>query len=269
MLYEAGHTSPDPNEAVRWEYDGEGRMVLEEYDAGYDGAIEYFHTWSYDGDGHLVERYYHEDFEMEPEYARTITYTWVADRITEIEWHGESEDWGTSHLLVHLQSEDGLPSRYDMDENADGTLDSVIGYSWDGPDRLLVQWSDEDADGIIDERYELLYDGADLPHHIDVTMTAPGENPGEMDFLWNAEGKVLDFQGIGLPGYGGENGQHIIQEYDEDGRLIYYCEDDLTVECDENQRSYTYDGDLIALEEIWIGGDEQQEERVEYEWSCP
>ena len=81
-------------------------------------------------------------------------------------------------------------------------------------------------------------------------------------------GQVLDFQGYDHPQYG-QNGQHFIREYDEAGRLTYSCEDDLTVECDDNQRSYTYDGDLIALEEIWIGGDEEQEERVAYEWSCP
>lgn len=187
VLHESGHASPNPDEVVRFEYDGEGRMVLEEYDGGNDGTVDYFHSWSYDGDGHLVESIYHQDYENEGAYTGTTTYTWVADRVTEIEHLGVAEDWGDSHVRVHLYATDGLPSRYDRDEDALGTVDTVTGYSWDGLDRLLAQWSDEDADGTIDEQYDLLYDGSDLPYHIDVG--SPDGDPGGLDFLWNAAGR--------------------------------------------------------------------------------
>ncbi len=262
--------SPDDwatiGETRLWEYDGEGRMTREELQYNGSGEPARYYTWSYDGDGHLVERlsWFYVD-EEERWGTRTATYTWSPEgRVTHVHEVQESETDGiTGVWRIYLHGEDGVPTRYDVDEGDDGILDLVSGYTFDGADKLVEDWCDHDADGTVDIRYTFSdFDGVH-PRHADVEEEA-GASTGTIELAWDGADHVVDFQVDHVLDFGGAT-MHQVTEYDGDGNLTYLCQDDDLGSCSEMEEWFTYEDGRLVLEE-------QQHsdlEHIFYSWTCP
>jgi len=256
------------DEVTEWTYDDDGRLLTEEYSYGTKQVSQSIRSHTYDGEGRLIETtYWHIVDHGKDLYWSQSTSQWTwseAGRVTHHRTIRENElDGITGEDLVYLHGVDGVPTRYDLDEGDDGWLDHVAGYTFDGSNRLVEDWYDIAADGVIDLRYTFSDFAVDLPQHVDVEEDA-GFSTGTIDIEWDGAGHAVVFKADQVGDFGGAS-MHQVMEFDVDGNPTYLCQDHDLTQCAESEEWFTYEDGLLVLEERLHG----DLEHTVWEWACP
>lgn len=176
-------------------YDEQGRLSIHNLDEGADGRLDRICTWSYTDDAvgraiRVVESC-DDQGDGTPDRSNTtdIIYGYTGDDTGLL-------DTGDSPPPAN-EPPDTQVAHY-FDEGSDGSVDRIdlYSYGWDDGayERPTLQESDLDADGVIDEITQWSYNGLGL-----VTFTAIDEGgEGDADFVatysYDAEGHLLTEQ---------------------------------------------------------------------------
>jgi YD repeat-containing protein len=154
-------------ESTRYEYDDDGRLIVDELDRGADGTIERRRTFEYEGD-----------------LAVSALIDDGGDDVIDGRWSFQYDERG---LLVRLE----------QDQPIGGGLEYVETGSHDLEGRLILEEGDQGADGVIDHRQAWMYDEeGNLAEHT-WDFDADGEDEAVYRYTYDAQGRQTELRASG------------------------------------------------------------------------
>jgi hypothetical protein len=210
-----------PFNKISYQFDAEGKLIREEYDADGDGTPDGFEVYTYDTDGNLI-RY---ELDYSAMYSASL-YNYIKNFTYDV---------------------DGNLIRSEIDFGNDGTADSTTTYAYD-THRNLIYRVEHDFDGSPDRRYTFVYDTDDNQ----IRFEADSDGDGKPEYI---SMDTYDAAGNQIRSEEDDNGDGkadaiVSYFYDADDNLIRYEADPFGDGIPLEIFSYTYDadGNLIRYE---------------------
>ena len=197
------------------------RLIRSEFDAGPDGVLDDLDVWAYDAAGNVILK----DHSINTTYPSALqTETWSWDAANRLVTYTKDDDHdGTTDLIrTNTWDANGLLTQVATDYDADGDVDDLTTNTYAG-DLLVWQDMDDDADGNIDSRSEHAYDANDRLVSIASDSGLDGTIEDRVDITYTdpvLDNYRLEAGPVGEP-------LEFVQEYgfDASGRLTYHSLD--------------------------------------------
>ncbi len=128
---------------------GRPELLRYEWDGGADGTVDYSVVYSYDAQGNNVAQ-------QVGTWLATYTYDSHDNMLGETV--DDDSDGTPDSLDAWTYDDDGNMTLHASDYNADGTIDSTEAYDYDSDGNVLTEGDDHDADGTADWRITYTWD---------------------------------------------------------------------------------------------------------------
>ncbi len=235
--------NPDGNfNYTTYTYDSDGNLLSRELDDSNDGTVDDRWTYTYDSDGNMLTEQHQGyttivSFSFEPDgsptaiveqgpqtHGHTITYTYESDgSLRTMEKHSDPVFTGPSWYAFHTYDGDGNLLTEEVDDDADGTFDSLETRTYDGDGNLLTVVKDAGADGTPDHLETRTYDGDGNLLTVVKDSGADGTFEYRETRTYDGDGNLLTV--VKDSGADGTFDYRETRTYDGDGNLLDVAED--------------------------------------------
>ncbi len=264
LRYDAdGDGEPETRYEV-YDHDEACQLAAFEEDDDRDGVLDFIGTYDWE-DGLLTG----ESVNLPGFTQWSVAYGYDSQGQRVLEERDDLDDGSLDAITAYLWDADNQ-IRQDSDSNADGLVDLVRFWSYDGDGHVVAQLTDWNNDGAVDETVTWTWDG-DRPLRAETDLGADGTVERLEAWVYDAQGNEVEYRYD--VGNDGQPERRLLWVWDSAGQLIELTEildnegDGVVDTTSISTRTYA-DG-LLATEARDLDGNGTVDEREVFSWSCP